>query len=187
MAVEQEHTDESLIKAVIEGDNEAFSFLVIRYKKKIFGMAYRFTQDYDELDDICQDVFIKVFDNLKKFRGDAPFEHWITKIAIHTCYDALKKKQRHTNRMMDIEDLPIRDTSIEAKQSAEEATDFLMWAMSHLKAEERMIITLLELEEKSVKETAALTGWSESNVKVRAHRARLALKKVLEANNERSL
>jgi RNA polymerase sigma-70 factor (ECF subfamily) len=69
--------------------------------------------------------------------------------------------------------------------NVEHARELLRWAMAKLSADERLVITLLELEERSVRETAELTGWSESNVKVRAFRARQALKNILEANHER--
>jgi len=69
--------------------------------------------------------------------------------------------------------------------SARDAAEVLQWAMARLSADERLVITLLELEERSVRDTAELTGWSESNVKVRAFRARQALKKILETSHER--
>ena len=185
-SLKQEQSDERLITATLAGDDEAFAFLVARYKRRIFALASRFAYDRDELDDICQEVFIKVYENLKKFRHDALFEHWIMRIAVHACHDSLRSR-RHASKHSRLDDnfTELRDNAGEARYEAHQVRNFLRWAMARLKPDEQLVITLMELEELSVRETAELTGWSESNVKVRAHRARQALKRILEAHNER--
>ena len=124
---------------------------------------------------------MKVYQNLKSFRSEAPFEHWVSRIAVRCCYDFLRatRRERQTVPLDGIE-IGIADNVNPAR-----AAEVLRWAMAQLSADERLVITLLELEEKSVREVAWLTGWSESNVKVRAHRARNALKKILERSHER--
>jgi len=92
-------TDEDLVKAAVEGDNEGFTELVHRHKRKVFRLAANFAQDVFELDDICQDIFVKVHKNLGKFRAEAPFEHWLTRIAVNTCYDLLRKRQRERDHV----------------------------------------------------------------------------------------
>ena len=176
-----EPTDERLIQSTLTGDDEAFAELVRRHKSRVFGIAGRFARNDHELDDICQDVFIRAYHNLGKFRGDAPFEHWLARIAVRTCYDALRKTRRDRNNVS-LDDIEV---GAEDNVSAERAREVLDFALARLSGEERLVITLLELEEKSVGEIAGLTGWSESNVKVRAHRARNALKRILEASHER--
>lgn len=130
---------------------------------------------------MCQEIFIKAYENIAKFRGGAPFEHWLSRVAVRTCYDSLRKNKR-TNSHTSVEALPfeITDQKQEAREAAQEAHNLLTWALNRLRPDERLIITLLELEENSVREVSDLTGWSESNVKVRAHRARNALKQILE-------
>ena len=147
----------------------------------MFRLAARFTRSEHELDDLCQEIFLKVYENLKQFRGDAPFEHWVSRIAVRTCYDALRK-QRHDKRHLPLDEMGVelQDRRIDAQLSAAEARSVVLWAVARLKPEERLVITLMELEEKSVKEIAGLTGWTEVNVKVRAWRARQALKRILE-------
>ena len=173
--------DERLIQSTLAGDDEAFAELVRRYKRKVFGIATRLARNDHELDDICQEIFVKAYQKLKSFRGEAPFEHWVSRIAVHACYDFLRATRR------DRENVPLDGIEIGVPDNvgAARASEVLQWAMAKLSADERLVITLLELEERSVRETAALTGWSESNVKVRAFRARQALKKILEANHER--
>jgi RNA polymerase sigma-70 factor (ECF subfamily) len=182
----QESTDEILVHAARKGDDGAFSCLVTRYKRRVFGLAARFAKDSDELEDICQEVFIKAYENLNSYRGDAPFEHWLMRIAAHASYDVLRKRRRESGTSS-YDDLVqgVADQGADARHEARQARNLLKWALSRLSPDERMIITLLELEEYSIKETAALTGWSEANVKVRGHRARQALKRLLEEHNAR--
>jgi RNA polymerase sigma-70 factor (ECF subfamily) len=176
-----EPADERLIQSTLAGDDEAFAELVRRHKRKVFGIAARFARNAAELDDICQEIFVKAYRNLSGFRGEAPFEHWVSRIAVRACYDFLRATRR------DREAVPLDGIEIGAPDNvnAARAGEIVHWAMARLSADERLVITLLELEERSVRETAALTGWSESNVKVRAFRARQALKKILEAHHER--
>jgi RNA polymerase sigma-70 factor (ECF subfamily) len=181
-----EISDEHLISSTLTGNDEAFALLVARHKRKVFSLAARFARDRDELEDISQEVFIKAYENLKDFRREGPFEHWLSRIAVRTCYDFLRRIRRekfHTP----LQDLvfELRDQSHEARQAKREAHELLAWGLSRLRPEERLIITLLELEEKPVREIAELTGWSESKVKVRAFRARQALKTLLEKIYER--
>ena len=179
--VTQEFSDECLITASLAGDDEAFARLVNRYKRRVFGLASRFARNNDELEDICQEVFIKSYENLGKFRQDAPFEHWITKIAVRACHDALRgrRHEKHTQAIDEVS-YEIRDEAEAARSEAHQARELLNLAMGLLTPDERLVLTLMELEEMTLRETASLTGWSESNVKVRAYRARQALKKILE-------
>ncbi|MBI4764105.1 MAG: RNA polymerase sigma factor [Deltaproteobacteria bacterium] len=176
--------DERLIEAALGGDDEAFIQLVGKHKRRVMGLAARFTQIRDELDDICQEVFIKIYNKLRTYKNDAPFEHWLSRITVNACYDALRKKKLtmvNTSVMYNLT-FDIADSSSEDRQTAEEAYYILSRGLAKLKAPERLVITLLELEEKSIREVAELTGWSETNVKVRAFRARKALRKILEDN-----
>ena len=176
-----EPSDQRLIQATLAGDDEAYAALVGRHKRKVFGIAARFARNDAELQDICQDIFVKAYQKLKSFRGEAPFEHWVSRIAVRSCYDFLRAT-RH-----DRENIPLDGIELGTQSSgdAEHASELLRWAMAKLSDDQRLVITLLELEERSVRETAELTGWSESNVKVRAFRARQELKRILEASHER--
>ena len=176
-----EPSDERLIKSTLAGDDEAFAALVARHKRKVFGIAARFARNDAELQDICQEIFVKAYRKLKSFRGDAPFEHWVSRIAVRSCYDFLRAT-RHDRENVTLEGIEI---GMQPSGNAEHARELLQWAMAKLTPDEKLVLTLLELEERSVRETAKLTGWSESNVKVRAFRARQALKRILETSHER--
>ena len=186
MQSQDESTDERLIQSTLAGDDEAFAVLVRRHKSRVFGIAARFARNDHELDDVCQEIFIKAYQNLGKFRGDAPFEHWLSRIAVRACYDLLRKTRRdRANVSLDSLHLTFTDMQADKFVGASEVRELLEFGLRQLEEKDRLVITLLELEEKTVREVAELTGWSEANVKVRAFRARQALKKILERIRER--
>ena len=179
-------TDKELIAEVLGGNPESFEPLVVKYQPRVFAIARRYARREDEVEDIVQTVFMKAYTKLSSYRGDAPFEHWLMRTATFTCYDFLRKHQR--NREWNATDLSTEEnewlenvgedtTEKEADQSAAKA--LVNRLMESLKPDDRMIITMLDLEQKSVKEIAKLTDFTESNVKVRAHRARDKMKKIL--------
>jgi RNA polymerase sigma-70 factor, ECF subfamily len=138
------------------------------------------------VEDIAQEAWLKAFDKLKGFRGEAPFEHWLMRLTVRTCYDFLRGHQR--NRESTFSDLtePESDwlerfvTQPEAvSENAEAARSLVARVLERLSPPARLIITLLEIEDRSVKEIAALTGWSVPLVKVRAFRARAEMRKIL--------
>jgi RNA polymerase sigma-70 factor (ECF subfamily) len=174
-------SDDHLVAASTAGDEGAFTELIRRYKHRIFGLVSRFTQDPGEQDDICQDVFIQAFFKLKQFRRESPFEHWILRIATFKCYDYLRKRKREAGNTSVEEML---ESGYEPTAAVPEAPhphlEKLQNAMAKLEPQQRLVITLMALEERSVQEVSKLTGWSLANVKVRAFRARAELKKLLE-------
>jgi len=174
-----EPADERLVAAARAGDDQAFAALVSRHKARVFGMAARFARDAQEIEDLAQEIFLRAYRKLGAFHGAAPFEHWLSRVAVRCCYDRLRKRRREGVRV------PLEELELPAAPDpgAEAAREVLEYGLSRLKPAERLVITLLELEERSVREIAELTGWSEGNVKVRAHRARQALKKVLEESH----
>ena len=180
-----EAADESLVRATLAGDERAFAEVVARHKGRVFGTCARFARDGQQLDDLCQEVFLRAWRKLSGFRGDAPFEHWLARLTVTTCYDFLRKERRHREPVsLDEMGGDLRDLRVESAIAAGRAKELLNWAMRQLNSDERLILTLLELEERSVREIAALTGWSESNVKVRAFRARGRLKDILSESHE---
>lgn len=185
-AVAAERSDLDLIQAVRQGDTASFELLVVRYQPKVFGTVRRYARRESEVEDIVQEIFLKAFQKLDAFRGDAPFEHWLMTIAVRTCYDFLRQHQR--NRELNVTDISedessnyLEKTGADPREAegAAAARDLVEAVLSKLSPASRLVLTLLEIEERSVKEIAALTGWSETLVKVRAFRARGEMKKAL--------
>ena len=177
--------DKELIAEVLAGQAESFEPLVVKYQPRVFALARRYARREDEVADIAQTVFIKAYQKLESYRGDAPFEHWLMRMATFTCYDFLRKHQRnreyHASDLSDeendwLENIGEESTGETDRHAAKALVERLL---EGLKPEDRHIITLLELEGKSVKEIAEITDLSESNVKVKAHRARDKMRKLL--------
>ncbi len=182
---EIEPSDESLITEIRHGCDDSFARLVARYKRHVFRLAVHFVSDLNALEELCQDVFLRVYERLGTFRHEAPFEHWLSRITVNACYEYLRKKRRNKSHLS-LEQLPyeLEDTTVESTAETRQAYETVLWGLSKLQPDERIVITLLEIEEKPVRDVARLTGWSEGNVRVRAHRARQALKRVLEGSYE---
>ena len=183
-----ERTEPELIAAVLKGNTASFEPLVQRYSPRLFAMARRYARRESEVEDIVQEVWLKAFEKLKSFRGDAPFEHWLMRLAVRTCYDFLRRHQR--NRESAFTDLsePEHDwleryqsEPGNAEETAAAARQLVARVLEALSPPARLVITLLEIEDRSVREIAALTGWSVPLVKVRAFRARAEMKRVLTA------
>src|SRR2546422_695494 len=90
-----ERTDAELIAAVLKGDTASFEFLVKKYQPRIFATARRYARRESEVEDIVQEVFMKAFQKLGSYRAEAPFEHWLMRLAVRTCYDFLRSHQRN--------------------------------------------------------------------------------------------
>jgi RNA polymerase sigma-70 factor (ECF subfamily) len=181
-----ERTDAELISAVLKGDAASFEPLVEKYSPRIFATARRYARREDEVEDIVQEIWLKAFQKLGSFRGEAPFEHWLMRLAVRTCYDFLRQHQRNREAMFSDLSEPESDwlerfvTQPEsASEQAEAARQLVQRILEQLSPPERLIITLLEIEDRSVKEIAELTGWSIPLVKVRAFRARAEMRKIL--------
>ena len=181
-----EPTDAELIAAVLRGDAASFEPLVKKYSPRVFGTARRYARRESEVEDIVQEVWTKAYTHLSAFRGEAPFEHWLMRLTVRTCYDFLRKHQR--NREASFSEISDSEQDWletfvakpdNASDSAEAARTLVEKILAQLSPPARLIITLLEIEEKSVKEIAELTGWSVSLVKVRAFRARAEMRKCL--------
>ena len=177
--------DKELIAEVLAGQAESFEPLVVKYQPRVFALARRYARREDEVADIAQTVFIKAFQKLSSYRGDAPFEHWLMRMATFTCYDFLRKHQRnreyHASDLSDEENDWLENVGEELTGETDRnaAKALVERLLEGLKPEDRHIIVLLEMEGKSVKEIAEITELSESNVKVKAHRARDKMRKLL--------
>src|SRR3954470_11026997 len=90
-----ERTEAELIAAVLKGDAASFEPLIEKYSPRVFATARRYARRESEVEDIVQEVWLKAFQKLKSFRGEAPFEHWLMRLAVRTCYDFLRSHQRN--------------------------------------------------------------------------------------------
>jgi RNA polymerase sigma-70 factor (ECF subfamily) len=156
-------TDEQrLIAACRKGDNDAFAELVRLHQRRVFRLAGRFFRHREDIEEAAQETFLTVWRKLDTYKARAPFEHWLTRVCLNCCYELLRRRKK-TDAPLDervevVAPGPDPDTALEVKG----------------------LLRLLEGEGWSVAEIAERLGWSKVNVKVRAHRARKKLRRLLE-------
>lgn len=140
-------------------------------------------------EDLVQAVFAKVFTRLDQFRGEVPLTHWVSRVAVNTCFNELNRERvrpelRHAD-LSETESEIIQnlaaDTSDLPAEKALEAREIVEKLLADLSPADRLVITLLHLEGKSVEDIRQITGWSTPLVKVRAFRARQKMKQRLKA------
>jgi RNA polymerase sigma-70 factor (ECF subfamily) len=185
--------DEELLRRIHLGDIDQFAELISRHQKHVTRIVCR-RVPADCVDEIAHDVFVRAYVGLTKFSHSVAFEHWLAGIAVRTCYDFWRTRkgealpasaltdehQQWIDRILTAQS----DDQFFEQARRREATEVLEWALKQLSPENRAVLTLVYLDEYSVREAAQLLGWSMINVKVRAHRARHALRTIL-ANHYR--
>ena len=139
-------------------------------------------------EDLAQDIFLKMFTRLEQYQGNVPFPHWVSRIAVTTCIDQLRaQKRRPEFRWADLSeteaevlDNVITDERDVTPGDALAARELVNKLLGQLKPDDRMVIQLLDLEQKTIAEISTLTGWNQTLVKVRAFRARRKLQKLFQ-------
>ena len=139
-------------------------------------------------EDLAQDIFLKMFTRLEQYQGAVPFPHWVSRIAVTTCIDQLRAQKRRpefrwadlSENEADVLDAVLTDDREVEAGDALAARELVHQLLGQLKPDDRMVIQLLDLEQKTIAEISALTGWNQSLVKVRAFRARRKLRKLFQ-------
>lgn len=180
-----EEVSPELVVAALQHDDDAARELVRRLYPLVAKLvrAHRPARSAEE--DLCQMIFIKVMQKLSQFSGQAPLEHWVSRIAINTCINQIQaEKARPELREADLSEEQVAVIQNLAATSDELAPDrsfasrqLVEHLMKALKPAERLVIDLLYLQQRSVAEIQTITGWSGALVKVRAFRARQKMKK----------
>jgi len=136
-------------------------------------------------EDLAQEIFLKMFTRLEQYQGNVPFTHWVSRIAVTTCIDHLRAQKRRpelrwadlSERETDVLDSAITNENDVAPDDALAAKEIVQKLLEMLKPEDRMVIQYLDLEQKTIAEISAITGWNPTLVKVRAFRARRKLQR----------
>jgi len=139
-------------------------------------------------EDLAQDIFLKMFTRLDQYKGAVAFTHWVSRIAVTTCIDQLRAQKRRpefrwadlSEKEADVLDSVLTSEGDVAVNDGLAARELVYKLLGQLKPEDRLVLQLLDLEQHSVAEISARTGWNPSLVKVRAFRARGKLKKLFE-------
>ena len=177
--------DAELLARIRNGARDDFREIVQRHQARVFAILHRYERDAHKVEDLAQETFLKAWRALEQFDGRAPFEHWLSRIAVRTALDHLRREKRRQNEI----GLPelgdgalewLRHDDERSELDARQAAELLDLALRELSPADRVVITLQELEGRSVKEICALTGSSSVAVRLRALRARAKLRKALE-------
>ena len=174
-----------------EGDESAFAEIVRRYSPRVFRTASRFFRRREQVEEAAQEVFLKAFTELDSYEGCGSMEGWLTRITTNTCLNMLRSaKRRPELTLADLTDdeatwldAKLADVAAERHNSIERklvAADLADRVLENLSPDDRLVLTLVDGEELSVKEVVEMMGWSESKVKVQAHRARKRMREAVE-------
>lgn len=172
--------DAELISQVLNGNMNAFTFLVNHYQKLVVHITGRLIQRQDELEDVCQEVFLKVYQNLGKYRNECKLSTWIATIAYNTSINYLRKYKK--GDMISSEELLAMPVIAESKTMDFERIDLHQYVRSQIEllpVQYRTVLTLFHLEEFSYQEIEQITGMPEGTVKSYLFRAKAILKEKL--------
>lgn len=184
--------DAAAVARVRTGDADHFEEIVERHSPRLFGLVRKYVRRESDAADLVQDIFLRAYRRLDSWRADAPFEHWLTRLAVNCCYDYLRSETRRPERpLADVTDDETAwlehhgqsdHTSVDHANAARTLVEKILRQLSPAS---RMIIELLEIEDRTVKEVSALTGWSTPVVKIRAFRARAEMRRLVERLDSR--
>ncbi len=170
-----------LIEQVIQGDTAAFAVIVERYKSLTYTTAYQLLKNRQDAEEVTQDAFVNVFRYLSSYRGEAQFTTWLYRVVYNLCLTRLRRKTLPIYQEKSEHPLTIatEDKLAWEQMQRQDQVRFVRLAMDQLLPDDRLVLTLHYLTDKPVADIAQVTSWSLSAVKVRLHRARQRMEKVL--------
>lgn len=174
--------DHTIVKRILEGDQGAFRELVKAHEKLVFHMVNRLIDRQEEREDLCQEIFLKVFRNLAKFKFQSQLSTWIASIAYRTTINHLKKQKRYEETDLEEVSFSLEDIQLNAEQriDRQHIHQYIHELIRQLPLQYRTVLTLYHLEEMSYAEIGEISGMPEGTVKNYIFRARKILKEKLE-------
>ncbi len=171
--------DEEIVARVCAGERQLFELLMRRHNQRLFRVVRAILRRDDEAEDVMQDAYVRAYDHLSEFRGDARFATWLTRIAVHEALARTRRERRFESLESRAEDLPAMSidlaTTPEDQASDVEIRAVLERAIDALPDEFRLVFVMRAVQELSGAETAECLGIPEETVKTRLHRARKRL------------
>lgn len=172
-------SDQTLVAQSRAGGQEAFEQLVLRHKDRVYTLAYRVLGDHGEAEDVTQETFLRAYERLADFRGEARFSTWLYRICHNLCANRFQKKNREVGTDSAPEAGPSGTMGSYDQLVTKERRSLLNWALSHLKVESREVILLYHTDHLSYEEIASVVGHPVGTVRSRLHRGREELKEIL--------
>jgi RNA polymerase sigma-70 factor (ECF subfamily) len=178
-----------IVKKAVEGDEKAFEFIVKKYQNKVGNLIFKIVGDSSVVDDLTQEVFLKVFESLKDYRFGSAVYTWIYRITVNVCIDEIRRRQRH--RTLSLSEVVSQNPKVEpsyspVEKSAErkELREIIEKAVSKLPIEYKTALILREFEDLQYEEIAKILKVSVGTVKSRIFRARKLLAEHLKEYRE---
>lgn len=172
--------EQQLILRVREGDHEAFRLLVERYMKYAYNIAYRFVGDHDDAEDVAQESFVKVYEAIKSFRGEASFNTWLYRIVTNLSLNRVRQKKISITNMSIIENSVTHTGDFFKVQQAEETKAIIEKALHELPTLQRAVVILRHINGLSTKQVGEILRCSEGTVKTHLHRGILKMRTKLD-------
>lgn len=184
--------DPVVIERARTGDSAAFNQIVLAYRRRILGTISRLIGRPEDVEDVAQEVFVRLYYSLDQLRSSEVFEPWLYRLTINACYDYLRRaKRRNEPRMSDLSEQQVMmaDSAAGSKHQIEErrksrVREFTQSLFRHVSEEDRLLLTLKEVEGLSLKELEEVYGVNENTLKVRLFRARQRVLKAFKAASE---
>ncbi|NJK96994.1 MAG: RNA polymerase sigma factor [Bacteroidetes bacterium] len=191
-------TDEEIIKQILQGNRDAYRFLVEKHQSMIFRTCMGFLHDKDETEDLTQEVFIQAFQSLQKFKGSSSFSTWLYRIAVNASLNKIRKAKKsslfqrlgffHGNDQMKTFDIPIPENEIpENAFLLDEQKQMVQSALNSLPENQRTAIVLSKYDDLSQKEIAFIMNTSEGAVEALIQRAKANLREKLLSLSKKSI
>jgi RNA polymerase sigma-70 factor (ECF subfamily) len=179
-----EHTDDEVIRQVLQGNTAMFELLMRRYNERVYRAARAIVRDEQEAEDVMQQAYVNAFTHLRQFNGSAQFSTWLTRIAINEALARVRRQGRYEafdDELSNVEPFMSRNPSENPERQAftGELRGLLEWAIDTLPNGMREVFVLREVEGLTTSEVAASLDVSEDVVKTRLSRGRAALRRVL--------
>jgi RNA polymerase sigma-70 factor (ECF subfamily) len=177
--------DGALVEQALRGDREAFGVLVLRYQRLVFRIVGGFLANRADVEEVAQEAFLRAFMGLAGFRAGSPFGPWIARIATHASYDRLRRRQRGP-------ELAWEELSSDERHAAQSmaagvdpanraaARDVLERALAPLRPKDRQALILADAQGLTAAEVGAVLGCSPLAARIRLHRARREMRRVVE-------
>jgi RNA polymerase sigma-70 factor, ECF subfamily len=184
--------EHELIERARQGDAPAFNEIVRAYRRRILGTITRLIGRPEDVEDVGQEVFLRLYDSLDQLRTPEMFEPWLYRLTVNACYDYLRRqKRRKESRMADLseEQVLVADAVASAERGVEDTRkaglrEFVQNLLSNVSEEDRMLLTLKEVEGLSLRELEQIYKVNENALKVRLFRARQRVLKAFEAKKD---
>ena len=186
--------EQLLLEKAKAGDIAAFEELIEGYQKRIYNLAYRILGNYEDAGDMAQEALIRIFRSIANFKEQSYFSTWVYRITTNVCLDEIKKRKNKKVISLDeeirMEDGEMKrqimsdDLQPDAAAELEELRTFVSDAINSLPEDQRLVITLRDIQGLSYEEISSVLDCPSGTVKSRINRARQALKKVLSTKRE---